>query len=257
MKTALIFPGQGSQAVGMGKALAEAFAASREVFERVDAALGEKLSRLIFEGPEAELTLTANAQPALMATSLAALRALEAVAGARCRPRRGVRRRPLARRIFRARRGGLAFDRRRGAAAAHPRPGDAEGGSGRRGRDGGHPRARIPRRRRDRRRRIARNSWRRLRGGERQRRRPGRRLRRQSCGMARHGARPANGRQARAAAAGLRPLPLRADAARRRGDARRARRRAIESAESAAGRQFFRASRSPIPRRSNRAWSTR
>ena len=81
MKTALIFPGQGSQAVGMGKALAEAFAASREVFERVDAALGEKLSRLIFEGPEAELMLTANAQPALMATSLAALRALETVAG--------------------------------------------------------------------------------------------------------------------------------------------------------------------------------
>ena len=81
MKTALIFPGQGSQAVGMGKALAEAFAASRDVFERVDAALGEKLSRLIFAGPEAELTLTANAQPALMATSLAALRALEAVAG--------------------------------------------------------------------------------------------------------------------------------------------------------------------------------
>ncbi|MGO9742726.1 MAG: ACP S-malonyltransferase [Roseiarcus sp.] len=81
MKTALVFPGQGSQAVGMGKALAEAFAESREVFERVDAALGEKLSRLVFEGPEAELTLTANAQPALMATSLAALRALETEAG--------------------------------------------------------------------------------------------------------------------------------------------------------------------------------
>ena len=81
MKTALVFPGQGSQAVGMGKGLADAFAASREVYERVDAALGEKLSRLIFEGPEAELTLTANAQPALMATSLAALRALETVAG--------------------------------------------------------------------------------------------------------------------------------------------------------------------------------
>ena len=81
MKTALLFPGQGSQTVGMGKALADAFPASREVFERVDAALGEKLSRVIFEGPEAELTLTANAQPALMATSLAALRALETVAG--------------------------------------------------------------------------------------------------------------------------------------------------------------------------------
>jgi [acyl-carrier-protein] S-malonyltransferase len=81
LKTALVFPGQGSQTVGMGKALAEAFPASRAVFEEVDAALGEKLSRLIFEGPEAELTLTANAQPALMATSLAALRALETEAG--------------------------------------------------------------------------------------------------------------------------------------------------------------------------------
>ena len=77
MTTALVFPGQGSQTVGMGKALAEAFPASREVFDRVDEALGEKLSQLIFEGPEAELTLTANAQPALMATSMAALRALE------------------------------------------------------------------------------------------------------------------------------------------------------------------------------------
>ena len=81
MKTALIFPGQGSQAVGMGRALAERFVSSARVFEEVDAALGESLSRLIFEGPEAELTLTANAQPALMATSLAALRALEAEAG--------------------------------------------------------------------------------------------------------------------------------------------------------------------------------
>jgi len=81
MNTALVFPGQGSQSVGMGKALADAFPASREVFERVDAALGEKLSRVIFEGPEAELQLTANAQPALMATSLAAFRALETEGG--------------------------------------------------------------------------------------------------------------------------------------------------------------------------------
>jgi len=78
---ALVFPGQGSQTVGMGKALADAFPVSARVFEEVDAALGEKLSKTIFEGPEAELTLTANAQPALMATSLAALRALEAEAG--------------------------------------------------------------------------------------------------------------------------------------------------------------------------------
>jgi [acyl-carrier-protein] S-malonyltransferase len=81
MTTALVFPGQGSQAVGMGKALANAFPAAAEVFARVDAALGEKLSKTIFAGPEAELTLTANAQPALMATSLAALRALESEAG--------------------------------------------------------------------------------------------------------------------------------------------------------------------------------
>jgi len=81
MTTALLFPGQGSQTVGMGNALADAFSASREVFAEVDAALGENLSKLIFEGPEAELTLTANAQPALMATSMAALRALETEAG--------------------------------------------------------------------------------------------------------------------------------------------------------------------------------
>ena len=81
MSMALVFPGQGSQAVGMGKALASDFAMARGVFEEIDAALGQKLSRLMFEGPESELTLTANAQPALMAVSLAALRVLESEAG--------------------------------------------------------------------------------------------------------------------------------------------------------------------------------
>jgi [acyl-carrier-protein] S-malonyltransferase len=77
MAVAFTFPGQGSQAVGMGKDLADAFPESRAVFQEVDDALGENLSKLIWEGPEETLTLTANAQPALMAVSLAAIRALE------------------------------------------------------------------------------------------------------------------------------------------------------------------------------------
>jgi [acyl-carrier-protein] S-malonyltransferase len=81
MSIAFIFPGQGSQSVGMGKALADSFAAAREVFEEVDAALGEKLTKVIWEGPTEALTLTENAQPALMAVSLAAVRVLEAEAG--------------------------------------------------------------------------------------------------------------------------------------------------------------------------------
>ncbi|MDM9629210.1 ACP S-malonyltransferase [Rhizobium sp. S152] len=78
MTIAFTFPGQGSQAVGMGKDLAENFAEARAVFEEVDDALGEKLSETIFNGPEETLTLTANAQPALMAVSLAVVRVLEA-----------------------------------------------------------------------------------------------------------------------------------------------------------------------------------
>ncbi|MCF6110048.1 MULTISPECIES: ACP S-malonyltransferase [Mesorhizobium] len=77
MAVAFTFPGQGSQAVGMGKDLADAFPESRKIFEEVDDALGENLSKLIWEGPEERLTLTVNAQPALMAVSLAAIRALE------------------------------------------------------------------------------------------------------------------------------------------------------------------------------------
>lgn len=74
---AFVFPGQGAQVIGMGKALAEAYPAARAVFDEVDAALGEKLSSLIWEGEQEALTLTQNAQPALMATSIAAMRALE------------------------------------------------------------------------------------------------------------------------------------------------------------------------------------
>lgn len=78
MSRAFVFPGQGAQAIGMGRALADAYPAARAVFDEVDAALGERLSALIWEGDIETLTLTANAQPALMATSIAALRALEA-----------------------------------------------------------------------------------------------------------------------------------------------------------------------------------
>ncbi len=81
MGAAFVFPGQGSQAVGMGKALAEAFAPARAVFEEVDAALGEKLSATMWEGPADKLTLTENTQPALMAHSVAVMRVLQAEAG--------------------------------------------------------------------------------------------------------------------------------------------------------------------------------
>jgi [acyl-carrier-protein] S-malonyltransferase len=81
MTAAFTFPGQGSQAVGMGKALADAFPAARAVFDEVDAALGEKLTATIWDGPAETLQLTENAQPALMAVSLAALRVLEGEAG--------------------------------------------------------------------------------------------------------------------------------------------------------------------------------
>lgn len=81
MIRAFIFPGQGSQAIGMGKALAEYFAPAREVFQEVDDALSQKLSKLMWEGPESDLTLTENAQPAIMAASMAIIRILQKGAG--------------------------------------------------------------------------------------------------------------------------------------------------------------------------------
>ena len=84
----------------MGKALADSSAAARSVFDEVDAALGQKLTDLMWNGPEAELTLTENAQPALMAVSMAAIRVLEADHGTLGGQDRGLCRRPFARRIF-------------------------------------------------------------------------------------------------------------------------------------------------------------
>src|SRR5262245_41369804 len=81
MAIAFTFPGQGSQAVGMGKALADAFPIAKSVFDEVDAALGEKLIDIIWNGPADTLTLTENAQPALMAVSIATLRVLDSEAG--------------------------------------------------------------------------------------------------------------------------------------------------------------------------------
>ena len=81
MSVAFLFPGQGSQAVGMGKALADAFAPARAVFDEIDAALGERLSKIIWEGPQDSLTLTENAQPALLAVSVAVMRVLQTESG--------------------------------------------------------------------------------------------------------------------------------------------------------------------------------
>ncbi len=81
MMRAFIFPGQGSQAVGMGKALADAFAPAREVFQEIDDALSQRLSKLMWEGPESDLVLTENAQPAIMAASMAVIRVLEREGG--------------------------------------------------------------------------------------------------------------------------------------------------------------------------------
>ncbi len=145
---AFIFPGQGSQSVGMGRDLAAAFAAAREVFGEVDDTLNQKLSKLMFEGPAEELTLTENTQPALMAMSLAVLRVLEAEGGFTLKDTRRGGGRPLAGRIQRAGGGRQPARRRMRPPAAPARRGDAARGAAGRGRDGrpaGHRPGRRPR----------------------------------------------------------------------------------------------------------------
>ncbi len=132
MKTAFVFPGQGSQYVGMGKSLAEKFAAARAIFDQADQALGFSLTQLCFEGPAETLQLTENMQPALLTVSVAAWRVLEEQ---NVQP--GLCRRPQPGRIQRAGGRGIAGFRRRGAPGAQARPIYAGGGAGGRGRDGG------------------------------------------------------------------------------------------------------------------------
>ena len=122
---AFLFPGQGSQAVGMGAALAEASRTARDVFDEVDEALGQNLFRLMREGPEDELKLTENAQPAIMAHSIAVYRALTSDGGVELDQGRELRRRPQSRRIFGVVRGRLIRPSDDGQAAEAARPGDA------------------------------------------------------------------------------------------------------------------------------------
>ena len=143
MSVAFVFPGQGSQAVGMGKALADAFAPARAVFEEVDAALGDKLTKVIWEGPIETLTLTENAQPALLAVSLAALRVLEAEAGLDlARDAKFVAGHSLGEYSALAAAGALTVTDA-AQARAHARPRHAEGGAGRHRRHGGAAGARV------------------------------------------------------------------------------------------------------------------
>ena len=206
-KLAFVFPGQGSQAVGMGKDLHDRFPEARAVFEAVDAALSERLSALCFEGPEESLRLTANTQPSILTVSAAAAAVLAARRD-RARPRRG----PLARRVLRARRGGRVR-RRRGregrACARHVHAGGGSGGPGRderraRPRSGEGPGDLRRRRRGDRLGRLARELQRAGADGDRRRRR---------CGGAGGCAPQGGGCEARVAAPRVRALPLRAHGA--------------------------------------------
>ncbi len=142
MALAFVFPGQGSQTAGMGKALAEAFPAAAAVFAEVDEALGEKLSDVIWNGPADALTMTANTQPALMAVSLAAVRALEAEGIRLADGAAYVAGHSLGEYAALAAAGSL-FGGGCGAAASDSRQRHAGGGAGRRGRDGGPARRRL------------------------------------------------------------------------------------------------------------------
>ena len=131
---AFVFPGQGARVLGLGKALAEAYPAAQAVFDEVDAALGQNLSGVIWGEDLEALTLTSNAQPALMAASIAALRALEAE-GVSVRDAGFVAGHSLGEYTALCGRGADSCGY--GAVAAHPGRCDAGGGAGGRGRDGG------------------------------------------------------------------------------------------------------------------------
>src|SRR5262245_43575783 len=138
MSVAFVFPGQGSQVVGMGKSLAATFTAAQDVFDEVDAALDRKLSAVMFEGPADTLMLTENAQPALMAVSLAAFRVLEKEAGLNLKSDvQFVAGHSLGEYSALAAAGAFTG----GEAAANRRRGDAEGRASRRRRHGGTDRA--------------------------------------------------------------------------------------------------------------------
>ena len=221
MTRAFLFPGQGSQAVGMGKALADAFAPAREVFQEVDDALSQKLSQLMWEGPESDLTLTENAQPAIMAASHRGASACwRRKAGSISPSMRGwspaIRWANIPRSAPPAR--FTLADTARLLKIA--RPGDAVRGAGGRGRHE-RPDRRRHRNRPKRWRRNAPRRRRRLRRRQRQCAGPGGDLRHEGGGGPRRRNRQGQGRQARHAAGGLRAVPLPADAARRRRDGAR------------------------------------